>query len=315
MSLQFQKFLQQIAKTVPLGPTSERRWHHGGPRPERSEGARGASSTRNDAAQHATRTARWYSRQVTVAVALTCGLGLVACSSSNPPPKEPEKCKQQILSAAVIASPYINPTTEGEPRPVQIRLYQLKTDTRFLNASFEQIWQDDKTALGDSLGKVEEFAVYPNTRTELKFERDETAQFMVAAGLFREPKGRSWHATFELPPPPSAGACGARCAAGECDAGTNPNPKLYIWVDGTSVQDGADHADDYPEGRVHPAGVTTPSADCPPSADGSKTPALPGSLPGNVTAPQVTAPQVTAPQVTVPEAPAPKAPSVSPPSL
>lgn len=242
-------------------------------------------------------------------LALACSLGLFACSSSSPPPKEPEKCKQQMLSSAVIASPHINPSPEGEPRPVQIRLYQLKTDTKFLNASFEQIWQDDKTALGDSLGKVEEFSVYPNSRTEVKFERDDAALVLVAAGLFREPKGRAWHVTFELPPPPSAGFCGVRCAGGECDAGTNPNPKLFIWVDGSSVQDGSDHADDYPDGRVHPAGVTTPSADCPPGAGGS-TPPVPGSIPGGLEPPRVTAPNVTPPTVAPPKPAAPAAPAV-----
>jgi type VI secretion system protein VasD len=236
--------------------------------------------------------------------------GLLACSSTpSPAPKEPEKCKQQIVSSAVISSPHINPTVDGEPRPVQLRLYQLKTDTKFLNASFEQIWNDDKTALGDSLGKVEEFTVYPNTRTEVKFERDESAQFLVAAGLFREPKGRSWHVSFELPPPPSAGSCGAKCTGPECDAGTaNANPKLYVWVDGTSVQDGSNHADDYPEGRVHAAGVSTPS-DCagapkeepPPPTEKS------GSSfdPSNLSADDLKAPE--APKADVPKAEAPKA--------
>lgn len=240
---------------------------------------------------------------------MTC-VGPLACSSNNPAPKEPEKCKQQILSSAVIASPYINPTSEGEPRPVQMRLYQLKTDTKFLNASFEQIWQDDKTALGDSLGNVEEFAVYPNTRTEVKFERDESAQFLVAAGLFREPKGRSWHVTFELPPPPSAGSCGAKCNGPDCDAGVNGNPKMYIWVDGTSVQDGADHADVYPEGRVHPAGVSTPSADCAPSAGESPNSSIPGDVMPDLAPPNVAPPAVELPNAAPPASPTPPAPSM-----
>jgi len=248
---------------------------------------------------------------------LASGLGVFACSSSSPAPKEPEKCKQQILSSAIIASPHINPSPEGEPRPVQVRLYQLKTDTKLLNSSFEQVWQDDKTALGDSLGKVEEFTVYPNTRTEVKFERDESAQFMVAAALFREPKGRTWHASFELPPPPSAGACGAKCAGGECDAGAaNPNPKMFIWIDGSAIADGADHADDYPDGRVHAAGVSTPSSDCGP-APKEAAPSQPndgkgGSFdPSNLSMPEMPS-TPSAPNVpSAPKAPAaPKAPSV-----
>lgn len=187
------------------------------------------------------------------------GLMVAACSSSTPP-KEPEKCKLQIISAAIISTPYINPTTEGEPRPVQLRLYQLKTDTSFQNASFERIWKDDKEALGEDLVKVEEFPVYPDSRTELKFERAEPAQFLIAAGLFREPKGRSWYASFELPPPPNAGSCAAKCVQGQCDAGADANPKFYIWVEDTRVADGIEHADDYPKGRVHSVEDVKPSA-------------------------------------------------------
>jgi type VI secretion system protein VasD len=190
---------------------------------------------------------------------LLLSLGAMGCSSSTPA-KEPEKCKLQIISAAIISSPYINPTTEGEPRPVQLRLYQLKTDTSFQNASFERIWKDDKEALGEDLVKVEEFPVYPDSRTELKFERAEPAQFLIAAGLFREPKGRSWFASFELPPPPNAGSCAAKCVSGQCDAGAEANPKFYIWVEDTRVVDGIEHADDYPKGRVHSVEDVKPTA-------------------------------------------------------
>jgi type VI secretion system protein VasD len=199
-------------------------------------------------------------------------LAIGSCSSSGPAPKEPEKCKVQALTGAIIASPHINPTIEGDPRPVQLRLYQLKSDTSFLNASFEQVWQDDKTALGDSLVKVEELSVYPNTRVAFKFERNDAAQFLTAAALFREPKGRTWFASFELPPPPSAGSCGAKSKEGEADAGTKPDYRIYIWLDGTTVQDGADHADEFPEGRVINADGTTSviGSECADAADAAK---------------------------------------------
>jgi type VI secretion system protein VasD len=150
------------------------------------------------------------------------------------------------LTGAVIASPHINPTSEGESRPVQLRLYQLKTDTSFINATFEQIWHDEKTILGESLAKVEEVTVYPNTRSPFAFERDESSQFLIAAALFREPRGRAWYYSFELPPPPSAGACGLKCVGDDCDAGAEKDPRIFIWIDGMVVQDGAEHAEDEP---------------------------------------------------------------------
>lgn len=188
---------------------------------------------------------------------VTCFAGLaVACSSTPPPTTEPPKCDQQMVSSAVITSPHINPSPAGEARPVQVRLYQLKTDTRFLNASFDQIWKNDADVLQDDLVKADEFPAYPNTRTDVKFERDEAAQFFMVAALFRTPKGRNWFTSFEFPPSPANGdGCGmpaADCPDGECPAEGGPvaNPKFYVWIEDTRVEDGIEHADDFPEGRT-----------------------------------------------------------------
>ena|GEM_PF-687554 len=178
---------------------------------------------------------------------------LSGCSTPQAPAKEAGKCTLQVVSAAIIASPHINPAELGEPRPVQVRIYQLKTDTRFQNAAFEDIWKKDKDTLQDDLVKVDELSVYPNTRTQLKFERDESAQFLIAAALFRSPKGRSWFTSFEYPPSPAKGECGApACTSGECDAAAGPvsNPQFFIWIDDTRVEDGIEHAGDFPAGGV-----------------------------------------------------------------
>jgi type VI secretion system protein VasD len=193
--------------------------------------------------------------------------GVLGCSTPPAPAKEAGKCTLQIISAGIISSPHINPTEAGEPRPVQVRIYQLKADTRFQNAAFEEIWKKDKDTLQDDLVKVDELSVYPNTRTQVKFERDESAQFMIVAGLFRSPKGKSWFTSFEYPPSPAKGECGApACTTGECDAGAGPvsNPRFFIWIDDTRVEDGIEHAGEFPEG-----GVTTVPLSGKPSSSSS----------------------------------------------
>ena len=182
-----------------------------------------------------------------------------------------------MVGAGIVSSPYINPNPAGEARPVQVRIYQLKTDTRFQNASFEEIWKKDADTLKDDLVKVDELPIYPNTRTQVKFERDEAAQFMIVAGLFREPKGKSWFASFEFPPSPGKGQCGVpACSGPDCDAGAGPvsNPQFFIWIDDTRVEDGSEHANDVVGGRVS----TVPL----PSKAG---PSLPNGLPGAPVAP------------------------------
>ena len=138
---------------------------------------------------------------------------VIACSSNTTLPiKEPDSCKQQIIGTSVIASERLNPTECGDSRPVQLRIYQLKTDIRLQNASFDEIWKQDKETLKDDLIKVEEMTVYPDSRQEIKFERDDAALVVAFVALFRNHRGRSWYTTFELPPPAGRGTAVCRSA-------------------------------------------------------------------------------------------------------
>lgn len=183
------------------------------------------------------------------AVAVSAVVALVgsACGQTAAPPKEPEGCKIQMVDLTILASGRINPTELGEARPVQVRLYQLANETRLERATFQSVWKDDKAALEGDLIKSEELSVYPASRTDITFERDEKAMVIAAVALFRTPRGRSWYTTFELPPAPGKGACGPTCPNGECaDAGPKTNPHFIVWMDGTRVDEGSDHIDEYP---------------------------------------------------------------------
>lgn len=184
------------------------------------------------------------------------------------PVKEGKKCEIQVVSLSIVAAPLINPTLDGEPRPVQLRIYQLKDDVRLQASTFEQIWKEDATVLGPDIVKRDDVFVYPNTRTDVKFDRDATASHIVGAALFRNPKGRSWYMSFELPPAPGKGDCLVPgCEDGKC--GPNLNPKFSLWVEATRVDDGADHLGDVTDGRrirvvtlskpVAPAGSSSPA--------------------------------------------------------
>ncbi len=50
----------------------------------------------------------------------------------------------------------INPNENGNPRPVVVRLYQLKSSARMENATYDQILLKDKETLEDDIAKVDE---------------------------------------------------------------------------------------------------------------------------------------------------------------
>jgi type VI secretion system protein VasD len=233
---------------------------------------------------------------VALAAAL-CSMSLgafMACSTPIvPPAKEPEACKLQVVNMTILSSGLINPSVLGEARPVQLRIYQLATDVRFQNADFEDIWKRDKATLQDDLIKVEEMSVYPNYRIDVQFERDEKAMVVAAVALFRNPTGRTWGVTFDLPPPPGKGNCATpQCADGKCgDGGASPPnllPRYAVWIDGTKVDEGDDHLEDeipnvvtkrvrLPFSGPMPAPPPAPEAPAPepPAPPAVKAPALP----------------------------------------
>jgi type VI secretion system protein VasD len=170
------------------------------------------------------------------------------CSPTIVVPKEPDRCKLQLVDMAIMASARLNPTDNGEARPVQLRIYQLTTDVRLNNSDFEKIWKADKATLGDDLVKVEEMSIFPDSRTDIRFERDEKALYVAAVALFRTPRGRSWYTVMELPPAPGKGDCQVlECDGGGCKEQQNRlNPHYYVWLDGTRVDDGEDRLDEFP---------------------------------------------------------------------
>lgn len=174
----------------------------------------------------------------------------VACAGAVPPPEAPKKCPPQTVTLSLLASPSINPTSNGAARPVVVRVYQLKNDSRLFNAAFEDVWHDDKTTLGDDIVKIDEVEVYPATRADVKFERTEPVQHVAAVALFQEPKGRSWFSIFDLPPPPEPGKCDkAACSSDEddddCETRASDTGHYSFWIDGSKVDDGVEHLDDF----------------------------------------------------------------------
>jgi type VI secretion system protein VasD len=176
----------------------------------------------------------------------------VACAGATPQPELPKPCPPQSMTISILASPAVNPTPNGQPRPVVVRVYQLRNDARLYNARFDQVWHDDKNLLGDDLFKVDEIEVYPGTRADMRFERAKGVDHLAAVALFQDPKGRSWFSSVDLPPPPEAGKCDqASCADDdddeECASRAEKEAHYAFWLDRSKVDDGVEHLDDFPK--------------------------------------------------------------------
>jgi type VI secretion system protein VasD len=183
-------------------------------------------------------------------------LPLSSCSSPPPPAAPPPNaCDALKPVITVAASDQVNAGPDGKGLPVQVRLYQLKSEARLLNAFFEEVWkEDDKTFAEDLLDK-REITVFPGKTQKLDLEQLPDSRVLSAVALFREPRGRDWFLNYDLehakkePPCPTA------------------EPRISIWLDRMKIQDG--------EGRVE--SEATPAAKTDPAVTPEAAPASGGN--------------------------------------
>ncbi|MFZ5891303.1 MAG: type VI secretion system lipoprotein TssJ [Myxococcota bacterium] len=179
--------------------------------------------------------------------------GSWACSSTPPPAAAPppaKPCPALEPTLTLSASQRVNPTADGQGRPVQVRVYQLSADARLRNASFEDIWQKDKDALQADMLSVEQHTVFPGETKQVQLKTNPQAVFLGLVALFREPQGKDWYVTYELAPPKTTPPCPTAA------------PHLSVWLDRMQIQDGQGRTDDS-------AAATGSASEQPPAAGGN----------------------------------------------
>jgi type VI secretion system protein VasD len=158
---------------------------------------------------------------------------LAACSSAPVPPAKPppKGCPPVEAKLSLTATKRVNPSVEGEGRPIQVRVYQLVSDTRLRNATFEEIWQKDREVLRTDLKTVAEHTVFPGETKNLSLKRNPEAHYVTVVALFREPQGKDWFVSYEVAEPPSVPPCASAAA-------------IPVFLDRMQIQDGQGRADE-----------------------------------------------------------------------
>lgn len=181
---------------------------------------------------------------------------LSSCSSPPPPAAPPPKpCEALAPVITVVASGQVNAGPDGKGLPVQVRLYQLKSEARLLNAFFEEVWKEDQKTFAEDMLDKREITVFPGKSQKLELEQLPDTRVLSAVALFREPRGRDWFLNYDLeqakkePPCPTAG------------------PRISIWLDRMKIQDG--------EGRVE--AEATPATEAGPTVTPEAAPASGGN--------------------------------------
>jgi type VI secretion system protein VasD len=182
----------------------------------------------------------WMRTLLAIAGLATGGVAALSIAGCPvPPAAAPKPCDVQVVTLNIYAADNINPNERGNPRPVVVRLYQLKNDVKMENATYDEILLKDKETLGDDNLKMDEVEVFPNDLVQVKFERNKEATVLAGVALFHSPKGNSWKTYYVFPPMPNeAAACGA--AARGADAGApQSDPKTAFFIESTKIDNGS----------------------------------------------------------------------------
>jgi type VI secretion system protein VasD len=180
-----------------------------------------------------------------VAVASVLAMGCGGPPPAAAPAAPPKPCSALPLTLALTATQRSNALSSGEGRPVQVRIYQLKSDARLRTASFEDVWQADTKALEGEVVSSEQHTIFPGEKKSITVQPKPDAAFLGVVALFREPQGKDWFLTYEIAQPKSQPPCPKKA---------DPIP---LWLDRMQIQDGTGRENE----PIAPAPVNTDTAE------------------------------------------------------
>jgi type VI secretion system protein VasD len=118
----------------------------------------------------------------------------VGCKSAPPPPKPVPPAK-----VLFVASADVNPDRDGRPSPIFVRLYLLKEEGAFNNASYFALLDKEQETLGPSLLSREEYPLRPGQTLEFEMKIPPEARFLAVAAQYYWKDKAKWKAVAPAP--------------------------------------------------------------------------------------------------------------------
>lgn len=102
------------------------------------------------------------------------------------------------IEAKLAAAKDLNPDLDGQPSPLVVRLYALKSATAFNNASFFSLYDSEAAELGADLQNREELEVRPGQKLALERDFKDETRYLGVLAAYRDIDNASWRAVYEL---------------------------------------------------------------------------------------------------------------------
>ncbi len=108
-------------------------------------------------------------------------------------------CAASSVNMHFHAARVLNPDVDRHSLPVLVRVYALNSDRRFNDATFHQLWQEDRHVLGHTMDHRQESMVNPNSHTSVTLSCDKTTKYIAVTAIFRHPRDGHWRLIEPLP--------------------------------------------------------------------------------------------------------------------
>lgn len=147
---------------------------------------------------HRPRRARWRWQAARLAPALSLLFAWLAagCGGAKPSCKIPSAVELEVET-----SDRVNRDVEGRSLPTLLRVYQVRDLSRVQQAAADDVFENPKDTLGDTLLGSDELELYPGQVVVRRFERNPQADYVVGVAIFRSPVGSAWRTIQEFPMP------------------------------------------------------------------------------------------------------------------
>lgn len=108
-------------------------------------------------------------------------------------------CMNHTVNLDMQTGLSVNPDVSQKSLPVKVRVYQLSDKTAFEQATFRQLWLQDKQILGGSMLARQSLMMAPNSKQKLELDRNKKAKYLAAIAIFRDPNVGQWRALEKMP--------------------------------------------------------------------------------------------------------------------
>ena len=131
----------------------------------------------------------WSNRLVWACVAVIA-LSLGGCSTSSPMPT--------AINAQVSATKDVNVNRAGEPSPIFLRFYELKSDALFSAATFDRLYEGAPVLLGENLQGSQELFLAPDESKSVSREFKPGSKFLGVLAAYQDIENATWRAVIPV---------------------------------------------------------------------------------------------------------------------